>query len=64
MDAHVKVFNIVATLNGVDTPMDWKNIFGTTLRGACIDWYVNFLCDKLVAILDILERQFYKQLQR
>lgn len=59
-NAHVKAFNIMATINGVKSALNWRNVYGTTLWGSNIKWYMSFNRDEPLATVETLGRKFHK----
>lgn len=59
-DAHVKAFTIVATMNGVESALNRRNIYGTTLWGSNINLYMSFNRDEPLATIETLGRKFHK----
>ena len=41
-DWHIRRFKVIARTNGIPSSLDLQNIFGTTLQGNHINWYIDF----------------------
>ena len=63
-DWHIRRFKVIARTNGINNPTDLQNIFGTTLQGNHINWYIDFETDHTNATWDDMERSFLQKFRK
>lgn len=63
-DWHVRRFKVIARTNGVSNTADLQNIFGTTLQGNHINWYIDFETDHPIATWDEMEASFLQKFRK
>ena len=57
-DWHIRRFKVIARTNEVTNTEDLQNIFGTTLQGNHINWYIDFETKHSHASWEDMERSF------
>ena len=63
-DWHIRRFKVIARTNGVSNTADLQNIFGTTLQGNHINWYIDFETDHSHATWEDMERSFLQKFRK
>ena len=63
-DWHIRRFKVIARTNGVTDPADLQNIFGTTLQGNHINWYIDFETEHSHASWEEMERSFLHKFRK
>ena len=63
-DWHVRRFKVIARTNGVTNTEDLQNIFGTTLQGNHINWYIDFETEHSQATWEEMEQSFLHKFRK
>ena len=63
-DWHIRRFKVIARTNGVTNTEDLQNLFGTTLQGNHINWYIDFETENTQASWEDMERSFLQKFRK
>jgi hypothetical protein len=64
LDWHVRRIKVIARTNRILTSSDLQNIFGTTLQGNHINWYIEFKTEHPHASWEDMERSFLPKFRK